>query len=207
MTSLAPTTRQKKNRLQLIAILTIVLIPVLGSSFMYYTGIGMPAGTSNHGLLVEPPIKVTDLALNTNDGQYWSWTDSGKFRFMLLLDGHCDAVCTELVHNMRQVHVRLAKRSTSLERILVQFDDSLTENILEGDGKSMAESYPSLQQLRGDFFEWRERLQNNANLNTQFKGYEVMLIDRRGNLIMVFNQDQSGQEMLDDVLFLIKSTQ
>ncbi len=198
----------KKNRLQLIAILAIVLIPVLGSTFMFYTGIGMPQGTSNHGVLIEPPMGLTDIAVSNNDGSPWSWAESGKFRFITLLDGQCDETCNQMLYITRQVHVRLAKRGGSLERLLVQLDDAITETPLPTSiGKSMAEEYPGLAQMRSDFYQWRERLSNQASLSNTFNGHQILLVDRRGNLIMAFDQNNSGEDIHKDLNFLIKSTQ
>lgn len=201
------TSQQKKNRLQLVVMLAMVLIPVLGSSLMYYTGIGMPEGTTNNGVLIDPPVRVTDIGLQTLDGQHWSRSDEGKFRFVLLVEGSCDKLCGQLLRDMRQVHVRLAKRSTSLERWLIQFDESLVQTPVHGIEQTLAEMYPGLEQLRSDAGEWHNRLRDNPAVNTEYKGHQILLLDRRGNLIMVFNQEQSGQAMLDDIQFLIKSTQ
>ena len=200
--------QQRKNRLQLIAILAIVLIPVLGSTFMYYTGIGMPSGTNNHGDLIDPAINVADMELHQQQDQApWSWANTGNFRLVLLAKGNCDTRCAELLHNMRQVHVRLAKRASSLERWFIQLDQRSPETKIAGADQAMAEIYPRMERLRGDYQAWFERLQSNPVINTEFNGHQILLIDRRGNVVMAFEQKKSGQEMLDDVEFLIKSTQ
>jgi len=207
MLNSAERAQRRKNRLQLTAILLIVLIPVLGSTFMFYTGIGIPKGANNNGLLIEPPIDLTDIQLTTLSGDHWSWGDSGKFRLALLVDGECDAECAKLLHNMRQVHVRLAKRSTSLERWLVQVDYSVTKMMMPDANENIADTFPQLTILRGEKLQWRNKLAGNTVINQSFTGQQLLLLDRRGYLIMVFNSSQSGQEMLDDVQFLIKSTQ
>ena len=192
--------QQRKNRLQLIAILAIVIIPVVGSTFMYYTGIGMPTATSNKGILITPPITLTDMELQTDDGQHWSWLSTGNFRLALLLNGECDGQCEELLHNIRQVHVRLAKRAGSVERWLLQFDYTAKD-------AQLINNYPHLTYVRSDLQAWRERLVQNKAIDMSFTGHQIALLDRRGNLIMMFNPDQSGQDLLDDLNFLIKSTQ
>lgn len=203
-----PSHRQKRNRLQLIAILAIVLVPVLGSTFMFYTGIGMPQGTSNHGVLIEPPVKLTDIEMLNDDGRAWSWDESAKFRFIMLLDGHCDETCNQILYNTRQVHVRLAKRGGSLERLLVQVDDEITETLLPSNvGKSMAEEYPGLTHLHSDFYQWRERLANIVGINEEFKGEQILLVGRRGNLMMAFDKNNPGEDIHKDLNFLIKSIQ
>ncbi len=208
MNSPEDNTRQRKNRIQLIAILAIVLVPVLGSTFMYYTGIGMPTGTNNHGELIDPPINVVEMELRRQENnEHWSWSTTGNFRLVLLASGNCDATCAELLHNMRQVHVRLAKRASSLERWFIQLDPSLEETTIADTNQSMAELYPRLEILRDDYQAWQERAQSHASINSELNGHQVLLIDRRGNVVMAFNLEKSGQEMLDDVEFLIKSTQ
>jgi len=168
---------------------------------MFYTGIGIPKGANNNGLLIEPPIDLTDIQLTTLSGDHWSWGDSGKFRLALLVDGECDAECAKLLHNMRQVHVRLAKRSTSLERWLVQVDYSVTKMMMPDANENIADTFPQLTILRGEKLQWRNKLAGNTVINQSFTGQQLLLLDRRGYLIMVFNSSQSGQEMLDDVQF------
>lgn len=199
--------QRKKNRLQLIAIIGIVLIPVLASTIMFYTGLGMPSETRNNGVLIDPPLNLTDMELRTDAGEHWSWAESGKFRLLLLLDGDCDEICAERLYTARQLHVRLAKRSTSLERLLVQLDDQVEATTVADLEQSLTDTYPRLLQLRGDFYAWRERLQQQTTLEPNYNGQQLLLVDRRGNLIMGFNPDHDGQQIMTDVNFLIKSTQ
>lgn len=195
----------KRNRLQLVAILAIVLVPVIGSTFMFYTGIGMPEQRNNNGLMIEPAIDLREVTLNRNNGSEWDWSDSGKFRLVTLVNGVCDSVCADRIFASRQLHVRLAKRSTSLERVLVQLDGAITSTPSISEG--LEQAYPQLQQLQGELAQWQERLAEVAAIESTFNGHQLLLVDRRGYLIMVFNADIHGQAVMDDVNFLIKSTQ
>ena len=156
--------QQKRNRLQLMLILGIVLIPVIGSTFMFYTGIGMPKDTKNNGDLIEPPLDLENLSLRDSTGSPWSWRESGKFRFVVLLNGNCDLDCERLLHTLHQVHVRLAKRGSSVERVLIQLDDAVDLTQFSSGAGNLPEAYVGLIQLHGDLYAWRRLMENNPLL-------------------------------------------
>lgn len=188
-----------RGRLQLLAIIAIVVVPVWVSYFVFYTGIGVPTDTVNNGILVEPPVDI-GAALFTNDsGQNWSIKDQGPvFKLLQFIDGDCAEFCQELLYTARQVHTRLGKEAHQLLRLVIHTGDISPET-----RALLSEEYPKAILLKGEYEQWRAFLPDANPLNNE----RLYLVDRHGFLVMYYTPAQSGGELLKDLNHLIKTAQ
>lgn len=187
----------------LLLIVAIALLATLVPYLMYYTGVGIPQSTTNHGILVSEPVVMTDFSFRDSWGNPWILADQEpKFRLMIPVMGDCDEVCRETLYTTRQVRIRLAEDRDQLQRIFVQLGEADDDSF----GEYLAQEHPDLKYLEGDEREWREAFAQRPELSPELSGSELYLLHRYGALGLAYNQQHTGNQLLDDVEFLIKTS-
>ncbi|MGI1679413.1 MAG: SCO family protein [Cellvibrionaceae bacterium] len=199
------TTNAKSNsgKKQLIILIAMAALSTLIPYIMFYTGIGIPDSTKNKGILIENPVSVTEFELKDNDGKPWLLKDQQpKFRMTFLVDGECDVDCREMLYLTRQVDKRLGKESDQFDRIYINLGGPLTEEFTE----FLKAEHPRLTVLTGSREDWQAILANDNQMADELNGHEYYLLHRYGALVMAFNESHSGNELLSDLKFLIKTS-
>lgn len=192
----------KKNK-QLLLIVAIAVLTTLVPYIMYYTGVGVPQGTTNEGILLSDPVVATDFAFRDVDGQPWPLADQRpKFRLVVPVHGACEQACRDSLYLTRQVRTRLSDKRDQLERVFVQLGEPRGEDFKQ----YLEVEHPDLRYLQGDYQEWREALGDEAALKADFSGQEYYLLHRYGALAMAYNEQHSGNQLLEDLNFLIKTS-
>lgn len=188
---------QRRGRIIGASIMAVILLPLLAAKLVYYTGIGLPTGTVNHGVLLEPPPALEELAPRTREGEPWTLAgQSGRWRLLIPGDGECGPTCRDNLYLTRQVHTRLADDSERLERVYLLTDDRLDA----GTAGFMAREHPGLSFARVAP-EALEALPSDVRSDHYF------LMDPGGFVIMAYSPDHSGGELLDDLKQLLKFSQ
>lgn len=157
-------------------------------------------GTINHGRLLSPVRAVDPLELRRPDGTAW---DSGqarpKWRVLIPVVGNCGDVCRELLFSTRQVHIRLGKNAHRLERLYVTTDAGRSASA----EASFSEEHPYLEFLYTD----REKLVAwlaETGISPEQSDGRVVLVDPRGDAMMVYGPDHDGGDLLEDLEHLLK---
>src|SRR5690606_41458774 len=84
--------QQRRGRIQAVAIMLGVLLPLVVAYSVYYTGVGMPKGTINKGHLITPPQPNSELALHKLDGERWQLSgEARRWRCGIPGGAECDA--------------------------------------------------------------------------------------------------------------------
>lgn len=193
----------KSGKKQLIIIIAMATLSTLIPYIMFYTGIGIPEGTKNNGILIEEPVSVSEYELTDADGNAWFIKDqTPKFRMLFLVEGECDDACREMLYTSRQVDKRLSKESEQFDRVYINLGGDLSEEF----SQFLAEEHPRLTVLKGDRAQWQRILVNNDQLADELNGHEAYLLHRYGAVVMAFNENHSGNELLTDLKFLIKTS-
>ena len=98
-----------RKRLSLVVLFGIFLAPVVVAALMFYVfPEWRPSGTVNHGQLVTPVRPLPAFQKQTLAGDNIDETYlRGKWTFVYLQRGACDAGCVERLYTIRQV--RLAR--------------------------------------------------------------------------------------------------
>lgn len=198
-----PTSSAGKANKPLLLIIAIAVMATVVPYIMYYTGVGIPAGTTNQGILLSEPVLVSEFTFRDEHGEVWDLAkQQPKFRLMVPVRGACDEVCRDSLYLMRQVDTRLSDKSDQLERFYIQ----LGEEDSEGIKQFLASEHPGLQYLQGSYREWQSALGDRPELSANFDGGEYYLLHRYGALAMAYNDQHSGNQLLDDLKFLIKTS-
>lgn len=193
----------RSGKSQLILLVGIALLATVVPYVMYYTGLGVPTATTNQGVLVEEPIVMTDFHFSNGDGQPWILAEqTPKFRILIPVVGKCNATCEETLYLTRQVRRRLAEKSDQLDRIYVQLGQPENAELQE----FLAAEHSDLIYLAGDLDQWQSEISRRSELQSTFDGTEYYLLHRYGALGLAYNNEHSGNQLLDDLEFLIRTS-
>lgn len=103
----------KKNRLTLLMLLLVFLLPFLGAYWLYLHPGAMDLGTTNNGEFVQPPrlLDATGLDLPKDYLANHKWT-------LVYLGGpQCDAGCERALLTMRQTRQALGENADQVQRL------------------------------------------------------------------------------------------
>lgn len=81
-------------------------IPIIASWFLYYNHEHFNLKTTNHGMLVNPPIDVKNL---------WRDKNAKKWQVVYVFKDICDTECESVVYTLNQVKKALGKNSERLD--------------------------------------------------------------------------------------------
>lgn len=199
----APTSPEQIRRGRRMALLLFAVGfgPMVLATIMYYTGWMNPNEVSSNGILIQPSVSVEELQLNDADGEPFSdrfgpEVESAEW-LMLVVAGACTAECEELLYLARQVNIALGKNADRLSRaaFLGQVPADLAAR--------WDDDYATMDQLEsqsGSLPAWPDGVEPD-------QAPEILLVDPFGNIMMRYNSDHSGKQMLEDLKQLMKLSQ
>ena len=169
----------------------IFLIPFGGvalAAWMYFGGAFLPEGRNHKGNLLSPMLTLGDFQsenLNTE-------TLAGKWGILVVADGECGQSCKDSLYLTRQAHIALNRNSHRMSRYLVsgtalatgvqQFIDAEHEGL-----KVIKGSMPGLPKGEND-------------------SVRIFLTDPLGNVMLWYNKEHTGKQILKDMEKLLKAS-
>ena len=175
--------------------------PILLATAMYYTGWLNPSGHSNNGVLVDPPVPVTELNLVTAEGaplgERFGPEISDAEWLMLVVAGDCTEACQELIYLARQVNIALGKNADRVNRA------AYVEQVPAGLSSTWNQDYSGMERLQraeGRKSAWP------AGVDPGQKP-QILLVDPFGNIMMRYGTEHGGKAMLEDLKHLLKLSQ
>ncbi|KPK05092.1 MAG: hypothetical protein AMJ64_12265 [Betaproteobacteria bacterium SG8_39] len=188
---LLPEDPVKRGRIQLLLLITVFLLPLVGSGLAYLFG-WSTGQTSNYGELIEPRAAPQSV-LGTLDGRTLRLDAlQGKWVLLQFDAPACDARCERKLYTMRQVRKALGIDQARVERVWA----------LTGEGRpasQLLDAIEGTQVLRasepafGAAFPARRDLRDH-----------IFLIDPRGNLMMRFPPDPDPSRVIKDLQRLLR---
>jgi hypothetical protein len=178
------------NRLKLLGIGVLALLPVIGSYLLYWSW--EPEEHTNYGTLLEAR-SVPAAKLSLTGGEPFSFEQvHGRWVFVVIDAGACPRACEDKLWMVRQVRKTQGKEMQRLERVWLIDDGRLPDARLARDyaGTWMvtARGKPVL-----DAFGTEEARRNH-----------IYLVDPLGNVMMSFPRDPDPQRMIRDIGRLLK---
>lgn len=177
----------KRGQLKLLLILAMFAAPfaLADLAFRYW----QPDSFSNYGELVEA-VEFRPAGLEAGDGAPFDLAGlRGKWVFLLVQAGDCDAACRQNLYLMRQVRQATGREQGRIERLLI------AERPLPAE---LATEHAGLKQARHEAL---NALTAGAALG------RIYLVDPLGRLVLRYPPAPDGSRMLKDVQRLLKYSQ
>lgn len=90
----------RRNRLMLVAIFAIFFGSMLVAGALRFSG-WRPAGTKNHGEMLDPPGDLREVVPQTKDGKAYAWSPVERtWRIALAPPASCSTECVELAREL-----------------------------------------------------------------------------------------------------------
>jgi hypothetical protein len=196
------TAKHQRDRLSIWLILLLPVFVIAASSFVFYTGIGMPEGTTNEGELVRPARDIRAVPFTDQAGKPFYYGEQ-PFKWTLLIPGpaECDQACQDNLYTSRQMHIALGRLRPSLRRYYVVIDGEASVDTLRflgsehQDVTSLGLSTAGAETIFGGIDG-----ANPAQMGTWY------IADPGGFLMMYYSPEHTYKQVMADLKFLIKES-
>ena len=190
----------RASRLKLAMMFLLPLLAVGLATLVFYTGIGIPRGTTNKGVLMQPPRQIDELRIVAADGKAWRHQDAQPDWSLLVIgEGPCAGECRQRLYLTRQIRTALGRDAERITRYYLQLDGAPDPEFAAFIGKE----HPDLQLLRGERVGVQALLGRPGDPDP-VAGHPVYIVDQRGFVMMYYLPAQSGRDTIDDLRFLLK---
>ncbi len=181
---------------------TVFILPFLlfGLAwFMYFSGYGIPDGRTNKGKLILPPGQFQQLQLFRENQPFTIEQLGGRWAVVIFGSGTCsDSLCQESLYKTRQVHIGLGREADRVVRLFVSQDSPKPDSALK-------DEHPAMQWLRIN----PSSLKNTLSTRQSVEGWPAnhyFIVDPLGNIIMEYQPEQTGGDLLKDMQRLLKAS-
>lgn len=186
----------RRGRIQFL-LLALLFIGPLAIAWVLYFGGGAwkPAGTTNHGILIEPPallpeVRIAESGPDGSDGDL-----RGRWTMLYLDGGACGDRCLAALDLSARVRLALGRRLARVQRAYIAEGPEPLPVLPEGQSDLMM-----AHASRPDLAPLLEALP--ADLPRD--GSEILLVDPLGNLMMRFPLTEDPKGMLGDIKKLLR---
>jgi hypothetical protein len=156
---------------------------------MYNTGLLSPAGSSNHGALLEP---VVNLEAVLPSSPIVPLAD-GVWLMLYANDAICEETCRAALHKQRQIRLMLGKEMVRTARVFLHGEAAPDTVFLKGE-------HPGLINIRDKDL---GKLLDDKRPEQLMPG-GIYLIDPLANLVMYFPPDLPPRDLVEDLKHLLK---
>ena len=201
----------KKNQYYLLFILTAVI----GLTVLIEIVFRRPY--SFHGTVINPPLPVTDFALQTANDETFRLSDA-KGKIVLLFFGYtsCPDVCPITLGTFKQVHERLGDDAQKVAFVMVTADPD--RDTPEKVSESVSRFNPEFVGLSGSRADlealWDElgvfvEKQDTGSAAGYLVSHtsSVFVLDGNGSVLMTFPYGTTAIDMADDLTQFLKQSQ
>ena len=181
-----------RGQLKLLAIISVVALPIFAAWAMAKFEIGIPDTQKNKSDLVEPAVTVDDWNLQVEPVGY-----GAPWRLVVTSTDECTETCMALVHEARQINVALGKEADRVVHVLAsgQAQPAALSERLQNDFPKLVHSIMSpdayFRSLDAHPEAWRQ-------------GAQLWVIDPLGRIVLHQAPDAPGKRLLDDLKHLLK---
>ena len=185
----------KNGRLPLLLIFLIPTVAMGLAWLMYFTGLLLPEGRTNKGELILPPAQFSELKLLQGETSLQLNELEGNWGVLVFGSTDCTGqACQESMYKTRQVHVALGKEADRIVRLYVAPQQpAISENLVE--------EHPNVFWLNGN----ESTILKALNLES-WPDNRFFIIDPLGNIMMGYQADQKGGDLLKDLKKLLKTS-
>lgn len=192
------TVEKRVGRWHGLTVFASVALPILVACIIFYSGVGMPTKTLNQGELLLPAHSIDDIDLWGEDSNKLDLSEQKSlWRYLILSGAECATDCEKLLYTSRQVHVRLGEKAARVERLLVT--NKLLSNLRR---QEILQQHPRLKIFTSDSEQIKIWLSDSSH--AEFAYPNALLVDQQGFTMMVYDNRNSGNQLLKDIKRLLK---
>lgn len=192
-----PANPRRRARLGLIGLAAMFLLPLAAAFLLYYGSGWRPAGSTQHGRLIDPARPLPNVTLATADGGS-TGPDflRNSWHLVYIGEGDCDPGCRATLVKTRQVRLALEKDLNRVHRVFLyagapaadylatEHHDLVAADITGEAGKRLLAPFP----------------QDPPPLTAR----RLYLVDPLGNLMMSYPPDAPPKAILTDLKRLLR---
>jgi hypothetical protein len=185
------TEQANTGRRQFLLLALFFLGPLVLAFVIYYGFDWRPAGSTEHGELLNPPIVVSDTDLGEESAGVAPKLRR-KWSLIVLMDNGCDETCQSVLYETRQVRKALSRERDRTQRVMLisgEFDRATLE-LQHPDLIILTAADPAAREIEASF----------DGLERDY----IYLADPLGNLMMRFPRDTAMKEIHTDLKKLLK---
>jgi len=180
----------RARNLRTVALLAVLfLIPLVAAFAMYYGGSWRPAGSTNHGELIEPARPLPPL-----DASYSATTFTHAWSLVYVGAGDCDESCHTALYVMRQTRLSLNNDMERVQRVFVATGSFGAREFLAREEAGLVviiATGPEAQKLLQQFPDAQ-------------RTHSIFVVDPLGNLMMRFDARANPRGLREDLVKLLK---
>ncbi len=203
MTTLSQVQTRQRNIRQLWILIALFALPIIAAWLFYFNPQWLPAGRTNHGVLIDPPKAMQSFTLQTPEGKDFNWSQLREQWIMTVMaEGSCDEQCTEQLIKVRQIRRALGANRQRVERLLILLPDT-----------SGNMQIPTLDGLAGTYLAIAAETDKSAIQALYGEKHTspnnlLFLIDPRVDLMMLHDMSHiTSKQILQDLEKLLKASQ
>ena len=174
---------RRKGRLQLLLIVLGVVAPMILATGMYKLQFWVPDGRSYHGELIGNGQTRADLGVQAEEA---------RWQLLVTAPKDCAVDCEQLVYLARQIQIGLGREAGRASHAL-----AVAQPVGADYEAKLGREYPQLQRYPLD-----------ASVFSKTTGDKAMpqlwIIDPHGNLVLRYEPNVKGKEVLNDLRHLLK---
>jgi len=195
-----------RNRVKLVGIFAVALVPLFLAFTMYYGGWAIPQGKTNKGALIWPPVSLNSIDTKENQQGENALMEKVKetknWTIMLTGASVCDTVCLDSLHTIKQVNIALGKEAKRVSRIMVSV-------LGETDLEKIMTDYPEMQSHKVESAELQNFhaavVANGIEAESlKVQPWMIWVVDPLGNVILQYTKNNDGYDMIDDLKRVLK---
>lgn len=197
----------RRNRIMLIGLLLMTLLPLGAAVSLYYGAPWMVEGArTNNGALLDPPGALDAMALRQTDGDQLLPGEQRRWRLLVFPGPECDEGCMEALTLLRQAHILLGRDDDRVVRLAV-----LTPADPPGLRQRLQARLPEMAIVSGEPGVLAATLADRVLRGPRVPEADgdgptsgVLTVDPLGNVILYHALDQIGPELLSDLKQLLR---
>ena len=177
----------RRGRLMLIALAAFFILPLAAAWWLYSSVEHVPdAEVVSHGTLIRPARPLADFG--------FAEPLHGRWAIVYVGGSDCDETCVDTLWEARQVHTRLGRDATRVQRVyLLAGADEVA------DPAFFAREHADMLRARAD-----DALLAQFTVDGTPPTGQVFLIDPLGNLMMRYTADAPPEALHDDLKRLLR---
>lgn len=151
-------------------------------------------GTTNKGILLNPPTAVVAGQIVNGAGQPWEGLEDNTWKLLVLNPGQCEQACTERLVELHSMRVRLNRDA-----------GRLTVGLLTWEQQSLPETVSEFSDVNLTFIGDKDFLLSleATNMPTLKGDPVVLLMNPIDVMMMAYDQSHTGVDMLEDLEHLL----